>query len=100
MIAVIVVMLLGGCSRFNPDSFGQSSTIDWVDFVKLHGKSYTGTFQSVIGDAAAVTPQVVGEVSFKVAEVVTNPSYRTKDGDAAFLDIGTKLYRVDGFDAK
>ena len=36
---------------------------------------------------------------FKVEGVVTNLNYRTKEGDAAFLEIGTKLYRVNGFDA-
>jgi hypothetical protein len=34
-----------------------------------------------------------------VADVVTNPNYKTKSGDAGFLEIGTKLYRVKGFEA-
>ena len=36
-------------------------------------------------------------MKFKVADVVTNPNYRTKDGDAAYLAEGTRLYRVEGF---
>ena len=38
-------------------------------------------------------------MKFKVADAVTNINYKTKAGDAAFLEKGTKLYRVDGFDA-
>ncbi|MNZ72731.1 hypothetical protein D3C78_911180 [compost metagenome] len=46
-----------------------------------------------------VTDEIVGEVKFKVGDVVTNPDYKTKAGDAAFLEIGTKLYRVTGFES-
>lgn len=72
--------------------------IDWVDFVKLSGNSYTGLFEGVIKDPNDVTNQVIGEVKFKVGDVVTNPNYQTKAGDAAFLEIGTKLYKVKGFE--
>ncbi|MBD3919422.1 hypothetical protein H8B09_11720 [Paenibacillus sp. PR3] len=98
MLVLVVVALLGGCSNRTGNPTKGNSVIDWVDFVKLNGTSYTGLFESVIKDPNDVTKEVVGEVSFKVADVVTNPSYKTKSGDAAFLEIGTKLYRVKGFE--
>ncbi|CAM3293813.1 hypothetical protein PALU110988_14120 [Paenibacillus lupini] len=74
-----------------------NAIIDWIDFVKLNGLSYSGLYDGVLVDSSDMTDHVVGEVKFKLADVVSNPDYRTKDGDAAFLAIGTKLYEVKGF---
>ncbi len=98
MILMVVVVLLSGCSSMKKSLFPGNSVIDWVDFVKLNGISYTGLYQHVIKDPNDVTNQVAGEVNFKVADVVTNSKYKTKSGDASFLEIGTKLYRVKGFE--
>lgn len=94
---LLIIELLSGCEHSNP--IKGNAVIDWVDFVKLNGVTYTGLWENVIKDPSDVTDQVVGKVKFKVADVVTNPNYRTKEGDAAFLKEGTKLYRVKGFEA-
>jgi hypothetical protein len=96
--ALVVSLLLGGCSGSDAESIHGNAIIDWIDFVKLNEYTYTGLFEGVIKDPLDVTDEVVGEVKFKVGDVVTNPNYRTKPGDAAFLAIGTKLYRVKGFE--
>lgn len=98
-------MIIGGCSagkiQPNPNSNSNpikgNSIIDWVDFVKLNDQTYTGMYELVLSDPSDVTDEVVGEVKFKVGDVVTNPDYKTQPGDAAFLEIGTKLYQVKGF---
>lgn len=98
-----LVIFLSGCSNINNNDVNNpikgNASIDWVDFVKLNGNTYTGLHESAINNPADVTNEVAGEVEFKVGDVVTNPNYRTKAGDAAFLEIGTKLYRVEGFEA-
>lgn len=94
---VLAVLLLGGCSHMAHNPFMARADIDWVDFVKLGKYSYTSDFEVVLADPALVTDEVVGTVKFKVADVVTNPSYRTKPGDAAFLLKGTKLFRIRGY---
>jgi len=33
-------------------------------------------------------------VKFKVSGNVCDPNYRLKDGDAAFLEVGTPIYQV------
>ncbi|NRF94803.1 hypothetical protein HQN89_28320 [Paenibacillus frigoriresistens] len=68
------VVILNGCSNFNTNSIRGNAVIDWVDFVKLSGNSYTGLFEGVIKDPNDVTNQVIGEVKFKVGDVVTNPN--------------------------
>ncbi|MBA9084867.1 hypothetical protein FHR92_001328 [Fontibacillus solani] len=98
MIMMGIVVFLSGCSTsVDPNPIKGNSTIDWVDFVKLNGDSYTGLYGRVLKNPGDVTDEVVGEVKFKVGDVVTNPNYKTKAGDAAFLEIGTKLYRVNGY---
>lgn len=97
-----IVLFLSGCSNINNNNVNNpikgNAAIDWVDFVKLNGDTYTGLHESVLKNPRDVTNDVVGEVEFKVGDVVTNGNYKTKAGDAAFLEIGTKLYRVTGFE--
>lgn len=101
MIMIGIVVFLSGCSSLKEENnpIKGNAEIDWVDFVKLNGDSYTGLYEQVLKNPADVAEEVVGEVEFKVGDVVTNPDYRTKAGDAAFLEIGTKLYRVHGFES-
>ncbi|TJY42577.1 hypothetical protein E5161_06900 [Cohnella pontilimi] len=96
--ALIALIALCGCSRMPTNPIKGNAVIDWVDFIKLNGNSYYASWEMVIQNPNLVTHEVVGEVKFKVADVVTNPGYITKDGDAAFLEIGTKLYRVEGYE--
>src|SRR4051794_25566559 len=74
-------------------SCNSQTIIDWVDFVKINGKQYEAVYTAVISDSANIGERV-GEVKFKVADNVTNPSYRIKDGDAAFWEKGTEIYSV------
>lgn len=98
MVFIIMILSLVGCTGVTNPLNTTSTIIDWVDFVKLNNKSYTGVHEAVIADPAFVlTQQRVGTVKFKVDDVVTNSNYQTKDGDAAFLEIGTPLYEVQGF---
>jgi len=103
IVAVVLIIALFSCGGrgilyLNPIKGVPQASIDWVDFVKLKNNQYTGLHNAIIADPALVTDEVVGEVKFKVADIVTNASYRIQPGDAAYLDIGTKLYRVEGYD--
>jgi hypothetical protein len=92
----IGMLLLTACQL--PGSAKDCSTvqIDWVDFIQI------GSTQYVAAPGATTTLQesdlgpVVGHVKFKVAGNVCDPNYRPKDGDAAFLEIGTPIYQVNG----
>ncbi|UOQ44972.1 hypothetical protein MUN89_03200 [Halobacillus salinarum] len=91
---LILALFLTACQR--PAPGGSSSTvIDWVDFVKWDGVEYHRVNDRVLSSTDMLGDKV-GEVNFKVDENVTNPSYQTKNGDAAFLHKGTNLYQVKG----
>ncbi|QHS23503.1 hypothetical protein GWK91_11275 [Virgibacillus sp. MSP4-1] len=84
----------GSGEAAGPTGTNEHVMIDWVDFVKLNDVQYTGLHQSVIANPDRIGKQI-GKVKFKVADNVTNPQYRVKNGDAAFLAKGTKIYAVE-----
>lgn len=101
-ISLLLILGLGAVTygvfiKNHSQSIKGNAIIDWVDFVMLNGHSYTGLYDGVLVERSKITDHVVGKVNFKVGDVVSNPNYRTKEGDAAFLAIGTKLYEVKGY---
>ena len=92
-IAFIVAVLVAsaGCQP----GLGTRCTaqIDWVDFVQLRATQYVAsTTPASEGDLGPV----IAHVKVKVAGSVCDPGYRPKDGDAAFLDVGTAIYALKG----
>lgn len=81
-----------------PDGTGASTAnIDWVPFVRVDGQM----FQARVANAPVVVSDdriggTVATVSCRISDVVSNPSYRPRDGDAAFLPAGTELHAFDG----
>lgn len=88
-----LLIYLAGCQPF----MGGQAVIDWLDFIQWNGLEYNGVHNSEIADASFIEKEI-GEVRFKVADNVSNPSYQLKDGDAAFHEKGTKLYSIKGKD--
>lgn len=95
MLILLVTLCLAGCSLVSNPIKGNAA-IDWIDFVKLNGKSYSSDWGVILTNPEDVE-EIIDEVKFKVGDVVTNPNYRTKNGDAGYLNIGTKLYSLKGF---
>ncbi len=89
-------ILLIGCS--DPRDIEGNSIIDWTNFIKVKGIVYDSRYME---DGYGIDEDDIGDiystVKFEVADVVFNPSYETQNGDAAFLEKGTKIYRVKGY---
>ena len=86
---------LAACSP--PGGNGCTMVIDWQDFIQV------GDTQFVAGlDRQPTTLQeidlgpVLTHVKFKIDGNVCDEHYRPKDGDAAFLEVGTPVYQVKG----
>ncbi|MFJ7746887.1 hypothetical protein [Peribacillus sp. NPDC097295] len=82
------------CSLFLV-SCNSQSIIDWVDFVKINGNHYERIYSGIIADSASIGEKI-GEVKFKVADHVNDVDYKTKEGDAAFWEKGTKVFAIQG----
>ncbi|MBO0960967.1 hypothetical protein J1P26_14800 [Neobacillus sp. MM2021_6] len=92
---LLLFVSIAGCSHSPSSLFGSHAVIDWIDFIKLNGHSYEGIYTGALSDPTLVGKEI-GTVKFKVDDNVTNPNYKTKDGDAAFLEKGTKIFEVKG----
>lgn len=99
-LCVMVLSMFGliGCGSAAGGFPGTNTVIDWVNFVRFGGITYVAVAirpgralaQSDLGPVFAI-------VKFKLDGNVHDPGYQTKDGDAAFLDAGSKVYTVKGY---
>ncbi len=76
--------------------------IDWVSFIRFGGITYDENHYAASGKLGrALTERDLGpevaRVAFKLSDNVTEPGYRPKDGDAAFLEAGTPMHAVAGY---
>ncbi len=90
ILSIILVLPLGGCTSGPKIAF-----IEWVDFIKLNNITYIRVHQDVPVNKDDVSPY--SEVNFRVAGNIENPNYKTKNGDAAFLEAGTPVYSLSGY---
>ncbi|MEH7098149.1 hypothetical protein [Neobacillus vireti] len=90
-VCLLLMLSLTGCRS----PLHQDTVIDWVDFVKWNGVEYDGIFNGVLADKRFLDKKI-GEVKFQVADHVSDPEYKTKDGDAAFHEKGTPIYSIKG----
>lgn len=91
LLLLICFFLLSGC--------GKNVIIDWVDFIKINDISYESHFSSLARELTEDDlDDKYSEIRFKVSDNVRSTKYKIKNGDAAFLDKGTVIYTVKGYD--
>jgi hypothetical protein len=88
-------LLMGACQLPGSTS-GCTAQIDWVNFIQVGSTQYVAAPPSPTTIQESDIGPVYAHVKFKVSGNVCDPNYRLKDGDAAFLDPGTPIYRVNG----
>lgn len=115
-VATLVVALFAtaGCGRTSgmptsqqaagdddcPATSSGTAHVDWVPFVRHEGRMYVEETVPVDGPGleADRLGERLGEVRCRIGDVVHDPAYQPQDGDAAYLDPGTPLHAVEGFD--
>jgi len=95
LIAVGALLLLGACELPGSVS-GCHAQIDWVNFIQVGSTRYIAGPEATTVLQESDLGEVVAKVKFKVSGNVCDPGYKVKDGDAAFLDVGTPIYLVKG----
>jgi hypothetical protein len=88
----------GGSDPSACPSGGGNAIIDWVDFFKLDGVMYDADIAYSYELTKADIGPIYAETRCKLSDVVTDPDYRSRDGDAGFLEPGTKIYELKGYD--
>jgi hypothetical protein len=93
MLIGIILILIGYALRIDRiDRFGMAK-INWVDCVQINGIKYNGDYKKSTVDNSLIDKKI-GKVKFNVSDMVHNPNYRFRDGDATLLDAGTEIYSV------
>ncbi|PIC66748.1 hypothetical protein CSV71_08005 [Sporosarcina sp. P21c] len=89
-----ILLLLTACS-FNPSP--QNTIIDWVDFVKWNDTTYEANYEINKLNKDWETAGEIGEVKY-ILDGHAGTNHQTKNGDAAYLQKGTKLFAMKGYD--
>lgn len=92
LTGIIIILLVYTLRVDRIDRFGIAQ-INWVDCVQINGIYYHGDYKKSTTDSSSIDKKI-GEVQFNVSKMVHNPSYRFRDGDATFLDVGTEIYSL------
>ena len=79
-----------------PDADGDA-VIDWVPFVKVDGLMFQRAFSPAVTVDESDLGPTVDTVRCTIGDSVGNPDFRSRDGDASFLPVGTELRSVDGY---
>ena len=107
---VVALLVLGACgetpvapSAAPPEERGckvggGNATIDYVDFVMLEGTTFINNYPDKNPLTERDLGEPVGEVLCRLSDNVTDPGYDSQNGDAGFLDPGTIVYAVKGYD--
>lgn len=106
VLLVVLLPLLGlvSCTSPSPRSSSPSTQstpniiIDWANFIRFGGITYIAApARAGRSLTASDLGPVFATVTFRLQGNVHNPGYHSKDGDAAFLDAGSKVYTVKGY---
>ena len=75
--------------------------IDYVNFFQFNGIRYISGLTPEFGRTLTASDlgPVYAKVHAKLSGNVSDPNYRSQDGDAAYLDPGTPVYEVKGYAA-
>lgn len=98
LIAISLIPQLG-CGKLDDGTDLDTTTqiiIDWVNFIKFNDISYLrrGEVKALFAEEDLY---YFDEIKFKLADNVNDPNYRSKNGDAAFLEEGTLIYSIRGY---
>lgn len=93
-IVLIFMIITASCGTLG---IGPCNAVnEWVDFLKINNVTYSQNFDGTKAVTAEKIGEEVGKVSFMLNEHVCT-DYVAKNGDAAFLPIGTVVYALKGY---
>jgi hypothetical protein len=96
VLVVLGVLFLTAACQLPGSSSACNAQIDWVNFIQVGSTQFVAGPQSPTVLQESDLGPVYAHVKYKVSGNVCDPSYRLRDGDAAFLDPGTPIYVING----
>jgi|SRR5690606_5873685 len=92
IFSILVIFILASCAYTHGD---------WIDFVEYDDIQYIRNYENEIKGNLLTVDDIdkeYFEVKRKLSGGINNPGYVSKSGDAAYLDEGTLIYTVKGYD--
>lgn len=94
IVSIALILLITGyilrIDRF--DRFGMAQ-ISWVDCVQINNAKYYSDFNRKTVEKSLLDTKI-GDVQFNISKNVHNASYKFRNGDATYLEIGTEIYSL------
>ncbi|WP_225446209.1 hypothetical protein [Paenibacillus rhizovicinus] len=96
MLSLLLLITAIGCGMLGKRTCG--SDIEWVDFLKINSITYNQNHDGTKEVSAEQLGEKVGEIKYMLnGHACTN--YKSANGDAAFLSIGTDVYALKGYNS-
>lgn len=90
---ILIFLIIVGGPSLRLDRFGVSK-ISWIDCIQLNDQRYTNNNWPPKEIDKSLIDEEIGIITFNIAKKVGNPSYKIRNGDATYLEVGTKIYSI------
>jgi|GEM_PF-7036921 len=91
----ILIALVSLTTMFSAACSSNPTDIVWADEIRIHGMTYVSAGNTFI--AGTDTGPQYATVTHRLEGNVHDPNYQLRDGDAAYIDGGTPIYSVKGY---
>ncbi|TFB12836.1 hypothetical protein E3U55_16970 [Filobacillus milosensis] len=101
ILFIVIGFVLVGCSQeqMNEVRGCPDAEISWVDVLMINDIKYEGGDRSLSEMETLEKGEKIGQVKYKLAGNACF-DHKTKNGDAAFLPVGTDIYELVGYDSE
>ncbi|MGD6875174.1 hypothetical protein [Bacillus infantis] len=98
LISTLLVFVLSACSTIgsNASDCPPNAVIEWVDVLMVNEIKYEGGDEGLSEGEAPEKGKKIGEVTYTLADNACL-GHKLKNGDAAFLPVGTEIYEIAGY---
>lgn len=96
---ILLVFLLSACSNLGNIVKGcPDAEISWLDVLMINDVKYVGEDEGFSEGETIEKGEKIGEVKFRLAGSACS-NHQLKNGDAAFLPVGTEIYELVGYES-
>ncbi|MEN8702303.1 hypothetical protein [Bacillus infantis] len=98
LLSILLVFVLSACSYIGSTASDcpPNAVIEWVDVLMVNGIKYEGEDEGLSEGEAPEKGKKIGEVTYTLADNACL-GHKLKNGDAAFLPVGTEIYEIAGY---
>jgi hypothetical protein len=97
LFLILMVLILSACSNFKNIVGGcPDAEISWIDALMINDIQYEGGDKGLSEGEIPDKGEKIGEVNFTLADNACS-DHKLKNGDSAFLPIGTEIYEIKGY---